>query len=214
MTAQAGDTFPHSSAAAELKAAERLRLRRLRRSLSRAERRAAARDAARRALQLRCLRRMRKVAVYLAVGAELDTAPLIRGLHARGIKLYAPSVDHDRRMRFVPLPAGAVHRRDALGLPRSRRTRPVHRPRDFDALLLPLLGFTAGGTRLGAGGGYYDRSLASLHASTSRPLLIGYAYSVQRLDELPREAWDRTLDAVITERRIYRCTRRPPAKPV
>jgi 5-formyltetrahydrofolate cyclo-ligase len=65
-----------------------------------------------------------------------------------------------------------------------------------DIILMPLLGFDAAGTRLGYGGGYYDRTLAALH---KRPKLIGLAFAVQELPLIPRESHDVPLDAVITE---------------
>lgn len=65
-----------------------------------------------------------------------------------------------------------------------------------DVVLMPLLGFDAAGTRLGYGGGYYDRTLAQL---PGRPKLIGLAFSRQELDAIPREPHDVPLDAVITE---------------
>ncbi|KQT47102.1 5-formyltetrahydrofolate cyclo-ligase [Devosia sp. BK] len=65
-----------------------------------------------------------------------------------------------------------------------------------DLILMPLLGFDATGTRLGYGGGYYDRTLASL---TKKPMLIGLAFAAQRLEAIPREPHDVPLDAVITE---------------
>ena len=67
-------------------------------------------------------------------------------------------------------------------------------------ILLPLLGFTRSGQRLGMGGGYYDRSLAFRIEQAAPPLLIGVGYAFQELDCLPGEAWDVTLDAVVTER--------------
>lgn len=63
-------------------------------------------------------------------------------------------------------------------------------------MLVPLLGFDKSGTRLGYGGGYYDRTLATLKA---RPMLIGLAFAAQELDHIPRESHDVPLDAVITE---------------
>jgi 5-formyltetrahydrofolate cyclo-ligase len=65
-----------------------------------------------------------------------------------------------------------------------------------DLILMPLLGYDRTGTRLGYGGGYYDRTLAAM---TKRPMLVGLAFSAQALDHSPREAHDIPLDAVVTE---------------
>jgi 5-formyltetrahydrofolate cyclo-ligase len=65
-----------------------------------------------------------------------------------------------------------------------------------DLILMPLLGYDRTGTRLGYGGGYYDRTLAAM---TKRPMLVGLAFSAQALDHIPREAHDIPLDAVVTE---------------
>jgi 5-formyltetrahydrofolate cyclo-ligase len=66
-----------------------------------------------------------------------------------------------------------------------------------DVVLMPLLGFDKRGTRLGYGGGYYDRTLERL---SRRPRLIGIAYAAQELEDIPREAHDVPLDTVITEK--------------
>ena len=65
-----------------------------------------------------------------------------------------------------------------------------------DVILVPLLGFDKRGTRLGYGGGYYDRTLAKL---SKKPRLIGLAFAAQELDTVPREPHDIPLDAIITE---------------
>ena len=65
-----------------------------------------------------------------------------------------------------------------------------------DVVVMPLLGFDARGTRLGYGGGYYDRTLAGMH---KRPRLVGFAFSGQELPEVPREPHDRPLDMIVTE---------------
>jgi len=76
-------------------------------------------------------------------------------------------------------------------------------PEDADegmpaVLLVPLLAFDRSGYRLGYGGGFYDRTLAALAAS--RPFAVGIAYAAQEVDWVPRDAHDRRLDALVTER--------------
>jgi 5-formyltetrahydrofolate cyclo-ligase len=68
-----------------------------------------------------------------------------------------------------------------------------------DVIVMPLLGFDSRGTRLGYGGGYYDRTLAKLG---KRPRLIGLAFSVQEISEIPHEPHDIPLDAVVTEKGV------------
>ena len=61
---------------------------------------------------------------------------------------------------------------------------------------MPLLGFDKRGTRLGYGGGYYDRTLERL---SKRPRLVGIAFAAQELEDIPREAHDVPLDTIVTE---------------
>jgi 5-formyltetrahydrofolate cyclo-ligase len=68
-----------------------------------------------------------------------------------------------------------------------------------EVVIVPLLGFTADGHRLGQGGGHYDRWLAANPQVTP----IGLAWDVQWLDSLPHEPHDRRLAAVVTPTRIY-----------
>jgi len=68
-----------------------------------------------------------------------------------------------------------------------------------DLVLMPLLGFDNQGTRLGYGGGYYDRTLTVL---PKKPLLVGLAFAAQELAHIPREDHDVPLDMVITENGI------------
>ena len=54
--------------------------------------------------------------------------------------------------------------------------------------------------RLGYGGGYFDRYLASY--GNQRPLAVGVAFDELRVPEEIFESFDEPLDAVVTERRI------------
>ncbi len=68
-----------------------------------------------------------------------------------------------------------------------------------DIAIVPLLGFTAQGLRLGQGGGHYDRYLAE----NQDTIAIGIGWDCQLLDDLPVEAHDMPLRAVITPTRFY-----------
>ena len=68
-----------------------------------------------------------------------------------------------------------------------------------DVVFVPLIGFTAQGARLGQGGGHYDRWLGA-HPHT---VAIGLGWDCQLVDDLPVEAHDVPLRAVVTPTRMY-----------
>ncbi|MEJ0004764.1 MAG: 5-formyltetrahydrofolate cyclo-ligase [Pararobbsia sp.] len=70
-----------------------------------------------------------------------------------------------------------------------------------DLLLIPCVGIDRARFRLGYGGGFYDRTLASYAAG--RPLTVGIAFDAGRLDEVPREAHDIPLDIAISESGVW-----------
>ena len=65
-------------------------------------------------------------------------------------------------------------------------------------IFVPLLAFTANGERLGYGGGYYDRTLASLRQK-NEVFACGVAYAGQEVESLPTDAHDAKLDGILTE---------------
>ena len=70
-----------------------------------------------------------------------------------------------------------------------------------EILIVPLVAFDRAGTRMGYGGGFYDRTLEQLRAARAT-LAIGFAYAAQEADNLPLEATDQPLDLIVTEREI------------
>jgi 5-formyltetrahydrofolate cyclo-ligase len=68
-------------------------------------------------------------------------------------------------------------------------------------LIVPLLAFDARGYRLGYGGGFYDRTLEGLRAR-GPVLAVGFAFAAQEVAEVPTDATDQRLDAVVTERGV------------
>ncbi len=67
---------------------------------------------------------------------------------------------------------------------------------NIDVLLVPGVAFSRDGGRLGRGGGFYDRLLAEPRL---RAWKIGVCFDAQLVAEVPSEAHDRKVDAVVTE---------------
>jgi 5-formyltetrahydrofolate cyclo-ligase len=133
------------------------------------------------------------IAAYVAMGDEADPHLLLAQLARRGCTFAFPRV----AQKAAPL---AFHHhspdrdlvRSAFGVLEPGHDWPPAQPTIF---LVPLLAFDATGTRLGYGGGFYDRTLAALPGARA----IGVAYAGQEVPSLPRHAHDHPLDAVITE---------------
>ena len=77
------------------------------------------------------------------------------------------------------------------------------RPHELELVVVPLVGFTGKGARLGMGGGYYDRILKQISPNC---LKLGLAYDFQRNDEIESKDWDVPLDEIITPTQHYRFT--------
>lgn len=129
--------------------------------------------------------------LYLSYRDEADTLALADELLARGKRVCCPRTE-GAAMRSVRyrLPLG----RDKLGILQP----PDGEEETCKIALVPLLAADERGTRLGYGGGYYDRYL-SAHPEIVR---VGYAYDGQIVTELPAEETDIPLDAVVTDKRI------------
>lgn len=169
-------------------------------------RHAAARLVARRAWRLPELARASRIALYLPAGAELDCTPILTGAWQRGRQVYLPVVTGDT-LAFAPYAPDTWLAENRWRIPEPVvDPRQWKRARELEVILAPLVGFDEAGGRLGMGGGFYDRTLAflSLRRSARRPHFIGLAYELQKMPLLPMDLRDVRLDAVVTERALYR----------
>jgi len=139
------------------------------------------------------------VAGYAPVRDEIDPMPLLAAL-AAGHVCALPSVGEGKALAFRQWRPGMALAPGRYGILAPPLDSPPVLP---DILLVPLLAFDAVGHRLGYGGGYYDATLEALRAR--RPVLaVGLAYAAQRIERLPRAAWDQALDCVATETGLMR----------
>lgn len=212
MTAQAGSASSSSGSVPTLAMPARAELRRLlrarRQAMSPAERALASRRIASTLWRKGLVRRGQRVAVYLGMPGEVDLASVIAHAQSSGCHLYLPRIVSLRsgRMEFRRFTRRSALVRNRLGILEPSRDARRIAPRSLDRVLVPLLGFDPAGHRLGLGAGFYDRRFAFLRVGRRwrRPRLIGVAYELQKLPHLEQQPWDVPLDAIVTERRIYR----------
>jgi len=139
----------------------------------------------------------RRVAAYRAVRGEIPLDALLDGPRREAFTV--PRVVGDD-LEFVAWCEGQSFAPGSFGIPEPVDGEAVAFA-DHDAVLVPLTAFDGRCRRLGQGGGFYDRALASLPsgAATGRPAAIGVAYSFQQVARIPEDRWDVPLDAVATD---------------
>lgn len=177
--------------AAAQKAALRTALRAKRRALGPAQRDAEAAVVA--ALCLPLLAEADSLASYQALADELDTDRLTRRWWAAGRVVWLPRVTGPGQLTWHPVEDPRQLRVGAYGIrePDPDLIAAAVLP-DATTVLVPGVGFSVDGWRLGQGGGFYDRLLASHPGPT-----IGVAFACQRLAEVPREVHDRRVGLVL-----------------
>lgn len=142
------------------------------------------------------------VAGYWACDGELPLHALLSG--APNFSYCLPCLAPGKLLRFAPWRAGDPLQANRYGIPEPTLAPSSQlQPEQLGAVLLPLLGFSREGVRLGSGGGYYDRSFAFRRAmADGMPRLIGVGFACQEVDGLAAEPWDVPLDAIVTEREL------------
>ena len=134
------------------------------------------------------------VAGYSAIGAEADPARLLAAVSAQNCPIALPwFANREAPMTFQRWMPGEPLEEAPFGGGQPSADSPELTP---SLLILPLVAFDRSGTRLGQGGGHYDRALEGLPNAVT----IGLAWSAQEAAELPREPWDIPLTHILTER--------------
>ena len=132
---------------------------------------------------------------------EPDLRPLMQSWLAEGNPGYAALlpvvIDADRALAFRAWTPDCTIQTDRYGIPTPSSG-------DFltpDALLIPVNAFDVRGYRIGYGGGYFDRTLASQQPP---PLAIGVGFELARVDSIEPEEHDVPLAAIVTEAGVLR----------
>lgn len=136
------------------------------------------------------------LAVYLASQDEINIDPFIGYMLRAGVEVVAPRWNGEtyELAKLKGLDEKKL-RRGPMGI-REPVDADVVEPKEVSAWIIPGLAFTRGGKRLGYGGGWYDRLLASAPKDAAK---IGVAYSFQIVDDFPAEPHDIPLTDVVDD---------------
>ena len=138
------------------------------------------------------------VAFCWPMRGEYDARPLAHTLRERGAVTGLPVVvAAGQPLVFRAWHPGVALAPGPLGIPYPASSDPV----TPTVVLIPLNGWDEAGHRLGYGGGFFDRTLAS---SAKRPTAIGVGYELGRIPTIRPQAWDMPMDWIVTERGVYR----------
>ena len=141
-----------------------------------------------------------KIGAYYPIGSEVMTQDIIQELLSIGKQVYLPKTKEDnmefrRIMEFKDLEQG---RFDIL---EPKENCPVNNK--LDAILVPTVGITSKGIRLGYGHGFYDRFLANNKTAVT----ISLTLEKQIIKNIPKEEHDFVIDWIVTEDRVLKTQR-------
>ena len=150
------------------------------------------------------------VAVYAAMGSEVDSAAFAAAAAKRGWRVAYPcmlsatdAAACGQRMCMRAVAAGdadaatfIAHPTRAFAATDIDSSRfPIVPAEALDMIVVPLVAFDRAGARLGYGGGCYDRYLPTLRPDCH---IIGIAFEEQRVDHVPADVHDLPLPHIIS----------------
>jgi len=144
------------------------------------------------------------IGAYWPIKGEFDPLPALFRWQEAGLEEDAQGAQKHRRiglpvvnkvdktLTFYTWYPGCPMEEDAYGIPKPKDTEIVVPTLIF----VPCVGYGPGGYRLGYGGGFYDRTLASLDP---KPFTVGLGYDFAYVHDLMPEIHDVPLDAILSD---------------
>lgn len=141
----------------------------------------------------------KRIFTYLSTEREPDTRWLIEAALQQGKEIYVPGNVCCGRMEAVRYTRETVLKSGAYGI-EEPVAGAAYATVPMDLVLVPCISAGRDGWRLGHGGGYYDRYLAS-----SRARRMCLCFEALRREGLPMEENDVRMEYLVTEQGVFRC---------
>ena len=133
------------------------------------------------------------------VNFEIDDLILLRKFEKNGFNISLPVIKKNFQMNFYKWSFSDLLKVNKYGIPEPENNNIVYP----DILLIPLVAFDKNLNRLGYGGGYYDRLINKL-SKKKKIIKKGLAFSAQKIDRVPTNAYDQKLDYILTDKYIVK----------
>jgi len=144
------------------------------------------------------------VMIFLSTPDEIDTSPLALRCWQEGKTVIVPKIISWQDARMLPVEISSLGdselRTGRHGLREPVAGSPIP-PAMIDLAVIPGLGFTLGGERIGRGKGFYDRFLGS---SGFLGVSAGLCFEQQIVETVPTEPHDVSMAMLVTQRGIRR----------
>ncbi len=147
-------------------------------------------------LKLDEIRNAKTIFIYISYASEVYTHDLVKTLLEDGKTLAVPKIVDSEFMEAESLSSWEDLIPGELGILTPSYSDPCNGP--FDVALVPGLGFTLSGHRMGFGRGYYDKWFAQNEVKHK----IALAFEAQLVDEIPIEDTDVPMEKIVTEERV------------
>ena len=152
------------------------------------------------------LNNVKNIGIYLENDGEIGTSQLLKMALESNISCFLPVLESSTQnnLCFVRYDNDTPLHENKFGiLEPSLDEKNLIDPVKLDVIFLPVVGFDRSGSRLGMGGGYYDRALAFTKVSKlDKPKLVGLAHSIQEIKSISRQVWDIPINFIATEKEI------------
>ncbi len=140
-----------------------------------------------------------KIGVYYPIGSEILTQDIIQELFSNGKDVFLPKVIGEN-MEFRKITDFSSLEKGSFDIMEPKDDCKIDN--DLDVVLVPTVGISPSGVRLGYGHGFYDRYLAK-HKSVT----ISLTMEKQIIKKIPKSEHDIMIDWIITEDRILETQR-------
>ena len=130
---------------------------------------------------------------YYPYNNELDCIEILKNFEKRKYLITLPKIKNNFLMDFFEWKLNEPLTINKYGIPEPSSNK----SRYPDIILVPLLAFDKNLNRVGYGGGFYDRYIQKIKKK-KKFILIGLAYSFQRVKKIPTNKFDMKLDVIIT----------------
>lgn len=138
------------------------------------------------------------VFVYLSMGDEFDTLPIIEKAWADGKTVSVPRVHGKGHMEAHIYGPDTEMTTSKMGIEEPAPETPIQDPSQLDLIIMPCVSVNYQGARLGYGGGFYDRFLGR---APQAKIILPY-FDAMVSDDIPLEPHDQPVPVVITERGV------------